>query len=99
MNYLLIEDPGDGHSVTYGAEVEEDKIVLTYKGHAWTSLCRGKEAARMLDDGNLDNIIVKIGKRKIKFNLEELDLICLLMELRQGETKWVRTLEKYKLVE
>ena len=98
MNYLLIEDPGDGHSVTYGAEVEEDKIVLIYKGHAWTSLCRGGEAARMLDDDN-DNIIVTIGKRNIKFNLEELYLIRLLMELREGETKWVRTLEKYKLVE
>ncbi len=99
MNYLLIEDPGDGCTITYEAEITEDQIVVTYKGDAWTNRCKNKEAARITFTDDLDNIIVEIDKRKIKFNLEELDFIFLLMELRCGEAKWNRTLKKYKLVE
>ena len=89
--YLIISDAGDGEPTSYDVQhgdhtpspVDPKVTLMRFSADDthWTSLVRGKVAAKIIDDGNV--LKVRMPARgtdstKVKFNID----YCQLQELR-----------------
>jgi len=95
MKYLLVDNPGDGNTCLYTADINGGEVVLTCTGNDWATNLHDKEAARA--DFNGEVIKVTIGKKKLNLDCREMEFIALLLKLYEDEYEWNRTIEKYEL--
>ena len=99
MKYLIIESSGDGHDVTYKAEVAEEGLLLKYAGSAWVPPIRGGNAARLVDTG--DEFLIKFdtGLAQIELDYSQASQMLLLLQMYNSEQRFTTKFEKYQLVE